>query len=199
LAADLEPSLSQDPGNAPVLGERVKYVVTLNGGVQISAKAEALDAVSQGGIPVDRHFYLKAFRKAVDGLFAPIIEQRQMGDVKRETERMLWSEMLGGRLTQNPIHQAAKLAQTPIAQALLRAQHTRKEEKRATAAAAPCSKLTMNQAEHTQMKEHVVRKQAEARAKRDASMELSPLRLAFAKQAAAANQAGGTKRSKPAD
>ena len=58
------------------MGERVKYVITQNGQRQVSAKAEPLISVAKNGLIVDRHFYLTALRKAVDGLFLPIIEQR---------------------------------------------------------------------------------------------------------------------------
>jgi len=163
-------------------------VVTLNGGgVQISAKAEALDIVCKGGIPVDRHFYLNTFRKAADGLFAPIIEQKQ-GNVKLETERMLWRDLLDGRLSQNPSNHAERLAKTPIAQAFQKMKPstiiTEDEESKKKKSKIQCTKLTMNQAEHSQMKDHVLRKQAEERVKRNSSMENSPLRLAFAKQEA---------------
>jgi hypothetical protein len=178
------------------LGERVKYVVTLNGsGIQISAKAESLDTVSKGGIAVDRHFYLNTLRKAVDGLFVPIIEQRQ-GNVKLETERMLWKDLLDGRLAQNPLHQAERLAKTPIAQAFQKMQSSTSttstidedvgcdESKKQKKAGVQCTKLTMNQAEHAQMKDHVLRKKTEDRIKRNTSLENSPLKMAFAKQAA---------------
>jgi hypothetical protein len=175
------------------LGERVKYVVTLNGsGIQISAKAESLDTVSKGGIAVDRHFYLNTFRKAVDGLFVPIIEQKQ-GNVKLETERMLWKDLLDGRLAQNPLHQAERLAKTPIAQAFQKMQSSTSttidedvgdESKKKKRAGVQRTKLTMNQAEHAQMKDHVLRKKTEVRIKRNTSLENSPLKMAFAKQAA---------------
>jgi len=66
----------KDPGNAPVLGESVRYVISLNGGKQVSEKAEPLEFVLKGKILVDRHFYLASLRKAIDGIFSPIIEQR---------------------------------------------------------------------------------------------------------------------------
>lgn len=183
----------QDPGNAPVLGERVKYVVTLNGeGAQISAKAEPLEAVQsgRGSLQVDRHFYLNAFRKAADGLFSPIIEQRG-GDVKTETERMLWKEMLEGRLMQKAEGQAERLALTPIAKAFAASGGGGEARTEAGGHAQPASKrrtttkLTVNQAEHAQMKEQALRRKVEAHAKRSASLEKSPLLLAFSKQAAA--------------
>jgi hypothetical protein len=176
----------QDPGNAPVLGERVKYVVTLNGkGMQISAKAEPLvDVVRAGGsLLVDRHFYLNTYRKAVDGLFAPIIEQRG-GNVKRETEQMLWREMLDGRLMQRDRTHA--LAMAPIAQAF-QPQKKRADGATASAAASPVTTtLMVNHAERTQMKEQVLKRQADAQAKKTASMEKSPLLKAFARQQQAA-------------
>lgn len=67
----------KDPGSAPVVGEAVRYVICLNGGKMVSEKAEPLQSVLQGGLMVDRHFYLASLRKAVDGLFTPIVEQRQ--------------------------------------------------------------------------------------------------------------------------
>ena len=78
----------KDPGSAPVLGEAVRYVITLNGGKKVSEKAEPLEFVKKGAAMVDRHFYLASLRKAADGIFTPIVEQRlqhqqipQAGDV----------------------------------------------------------------------------------------------------------------------
>lgn len=68
----------KDPGNAPVLGESVRYVISLNGGKKVSEKAEPLEFVLKGKIIVDRHFYLASVRKAIDGIFTPILEQRRL-------------------------------------------------------------------------------------------------------------------------
>ena len=78
--------LFQDPGSAPVLGERVKYVIALNGERQITTKAEPIGLK----LPVDRHFYLSALRKAVDGLFLPIIEQRLLAASEPKPQVLLF-------------------------------------------------------------------------------------------------------------
>ena len=128
----------QDPGSAPVLGERVKYVITLNGTQQVSAKAEPLALVQSKGLQVDRAFYLNALRKAVNGLFVPIIEQK-LGSpspkkkriheahaeqtfkarVMKEANQMLWTEMLYGRLTQDQGKRSQVVQQSAIARAFL--------------------------------------------------------------------------------
>ena len=68
----------KDPGSAPVVGEGVHYVICLNGGKLVSEKAEPLQFVKRGGVVIDRHFYLASLRKAIDGIFTPIIEQRHL-------------------------------------------------------------------------------------------------------------------------
>lgn len=176
-----------------MLGERVKYVVTLNGGVQISAKAEPLVDVARAGgsILVDRHFYLNAFRKAADGLFIPIIEQRG-GNVKTETERMLWSEMLNSRLTQqDPAH---SLSMAPITKAFFLS-HDSKPAAAAAAAETATTTLMVNHAERAHMQDQMLKRQAEARAQRTVSREQSPLLKAFARQ----HEKEGCKKPKPAE
>ena len=145
----------KDPGNAPVLGEAVRYIITLNGGKKVSEKAEALDFVVKGSVSVDRHFYLTSLRKAADGIFTPIIEQRRiLADpmieeeeeptkarskeyrkkvekmetdafnkaVKKDVEKLLWRELLDGKLTTSKEKRQALVQQSPIMQAFMRAQ-----------------------------------------------------------------------------
>jgi hypothetical protein len=168
----------QDPRSAPVLGEPVEYIITQNAEKLISGKAQPLAFAKQRGLPVDRHFYLATLRKAIDGLFTPIIEQR-LGpsvNVKREAERMLWSELLEGRLTRG--HRQEQRA-SPIAQAFLMAAPS---PKRAVPNMPPTA-LAVNQAERSQMRARLAQKQEEEMDKKKASKAQSPLLKAFARQA----------------
>lgn len=82
----------KDPGSAPVMGEAVRYIISLNGGKMVSEKAEPLEFAAKGAVIVDRHFYLKSFRKAMDGIFTPIVEQRHNGSMmitKDASEKMM--------------------------------------------------------------------------------------------------------------
>ena len=157
--------------------------MTLNGGVQISAKAEPLDAVCAGEFQVDRHFYLNAFRKAADGLFVPIIEQRG-GDIKTETEHMLWRELMEGKLTQEASKRAERLALTPIAKAFFSASKDGHKKPRLLLETHSGTKLTANRAEQEQMRQQVLKQQVDEKDKKTLSRKQSPLLLAFAKQAA---------------
>ena len=169
----------KDPGSAPVLGERVKYIVALNGLKQITAKAEPLALVEAGAVEVDRRFYLDALRKAVDGLFTPIFEQRGLA-VKAEADRMLWPEALGGQLQQDPQRRRARLTNSPIVKAFA-------AQPRITGGGAVGEEhggvLTANHAEHAKMKEQKLRQLSTAQDRKRASMEASPLLKAFAAMA----------------
>ena len=156
--------------------------MTLNGGTQISDKVEPLDAVKHQGLVVDRHFYLGSLRKAIDKLFSPIIEQRlgttEAKAVRREAERLLWSELLEGRLTQDPLRRQEQLSISPIAKAF-----APKSEDPQPKRVHQLATLTANSAERSQMREKVAKKQAEQKEKKQASMAQSPLLQAFARQA----------------
>ena len=170
----------KDPGSAPVLGERVKYIVALNGLKQITAKAEPLAFVESGAVEVDRRFYLDALRKAVDGLFSPIFEQRGLC-VKREADSMLWAEAIEGQLRHDPDRRRQRLDNSAISKAFC----AQTGPKRAATAVAPSTAaLVANHAEHAKMKEQKLKKQAEAKDKKRTSMEESPLLKAFAAAAA---------------
>jgi hypothetical protein len=168
----------KDPGSAPVLGERVKYIVALNGLKQITAKAEPLAFVESGAVEVDRRFYLDALRKAVDGLFAPIFEQRGLC-VKREADSMLWAEAIEGQLRHDPQRRRQRIDNSAISKAFAqtRPKSAPVAEEPSTVAAAA---LIANHAEHAKMKEQKLKKQAEAKDKKRTSMEESPLLKAFA-------------------
>jgi DNA polymerase delta subunit 1 len=139
----------KDPGNAPVLGESVRYVISLNGGKKVSEKAEPLEFIMKGKTMVDRHFYLASLRKAIDGIFTPIIEQRNPSliddeddskkskeykkkkekletndfntKVKKKVEILLWKQLLEGKLSRNSEKQKAIIKQSPIMQAFSKA------------------------------------------------------------------------------
>jgi DNA polymerase delta subunit 1 len=145
----------KDPGSAPVVGEAVHYVICLNGGKMVSEKAEPLQFVLQKGKMVDRHFYLASLRKAIDGIFTPIIEQRHKAgmrqstkpasseDAKRKKEKaetnefnkriqkdvedLLWRQLLDGKLSRSKDKQKALVQQSPIMQAFMRAAKHQKQ------------------------------------------------------------------------
>jgi hypothetical protein len=174
---------SQDPGSAPVLGERVRYVVTQNGSKQVSAKAEPLEQAVEQSLVIDRHFYLAAFRKAVEGIFFPIIEQRLFPEmvpqrIKKEAERMLWQELLEERLLDAP----SKRANSAIARAFLKTPTAEPDAKRAKKTTG--TGLASNAAERAQMTEREVKKKQEINDKRKTMQEQSPLLKAFARQTA---------------
>jgi hypothetical protein len=168
----------KDPGSAPVLGERVKYIVALNGLKQITAKAEPLALVEAGAVEVDRRFYLDALRKAVDGLFAPIFEQRGLV-VKAEADRMLWPDALQGQLQHDPKRRRAMVTNSPIVKAFF----APKSAITNGAEAAPAGVLAPNHAEHAKMKEQKLRQLSTEQDRKRASMEASPLLKAFAAMA----------------
>jgi len=243
---------AQDPGSAPVLGERVKYIITMNAERQITAKAEPFSHCGPGML-VDRHFYLAALRKAVDGIFLPIIEQRmQLGaevslfsvvvvwgvennkvflqsattsssqksskdhlkhkekfassifnaQVKRESERMLWSDMLEGRLT-TEVSPSVLLPSSMQVRLSFGGQDKELRDKERREApimkafftkAAPMTpppvkknkksgKIIRNDAEVAQMSHLKVQKEMDISDKKRKSKEESPLLKAFAKQA----------------
>ena len=64
-----------DPGSAPVPGLPVQYVVTLNGGVSVCSKSEALETVLQQHLQVDRKHYQDKLKTAMEGIFCPIYER----------------------------------------------------------------------------------------------------------------------------
>jgi hypothetical protein len=176
----------KDPGSAPVLGERVKYIVALNGLKQITAKAEPLALVEAGAVEVDRRFYLDALRKAVDGLFAPIFEQRGLV-VKVEADRMLWPDALEGQLQHDAKRRRDMVTNSPIVKAFFApkpAAITNGEKSEG-----PAGVLTPNHAEHAKMKEQKLRQISTEKDRKRASMEASPLLKAFAAMA--------NKRAKP--
>ena len=65
----------EDPGRAPVPGENVSYIVTLNGGKKIAEKADTVENVSNKALPVDRRYYLDKIQKIVSNIFSPIFWQ----------------------------------------------------------------------------------------------------------------------------
>ena len=135
-----------DPGSAPVLGEAVRYVISHNGGKMVSEKAES---IGKKGVIVDRNFYLTSLRKAIDGIFTPIVEQRRGispsssdqtfmskehknktmkmtkdtfdKSVKKDVEEMLWRQLLDTSLTTSVEKKRALVEESPIMQAFKRA------------------------------------------------------------------------------
>ena len=81
----------KDPGSAPVLGERLQYVVTVNGGKKLYEKVEALVDVERRRLVVDRQYYLKALQTPLEGIFMPLALQRHAD--REEAERLVSSQL----------------------------------------------------------------------------------------------------------
>ena len=77
----------KDTGSAPVIGEVVSYVITMNGGVKVSEKADTPENVMLKHIPVDRKYYLEKLKQAVDNMFAAIFRQQEAAHVNTKKER----------------------------------------------------------------------------------------------------------------
>jgi DNA polymerase elongation subunit (family B) len=121
----------EDPGSAPVLGESINFIVTVNATKQIADKVETLEKVEKSpGIVVDRAYYLKSLETPIDNLFAPVFLQRLLAsrgrikpikqdedDAKKEVKNMIWIAIVGRPLTQEKAKRAASIAASPIAMA----------------------------------------------------------------------------------
>ena len=111
----------------------------------VSEKAES---ISKPGVIIDRNFYLASLRKAIDGIFTPIIEQRRgivapsstqtfMSKehmkkstkmtkdafekiVKKDVEEMIWKQLMEAKLTTSVEKKRALVENSPIMQAFMR-------------------------------------------------------------------------------
>jgi DNA polymerase delta subunit 1 len=110
----------QDPGNAPVLGESLRYVVTLNGGKQLWEKVESVEHVRSCHVQVDRQYYLDALRVPLDNIFYPICLQRHPVEAREMATRMLWECVRNLPLRTSAAKRRACVDASPIAMAFKR-------------------------------------------------------------------------------
>ena len=115
----------RNPGSAPVPGEEVRYVITMNGGVKVSEKADTPENVISKHIPVDRKYYLEKLRQAVENLFGVIFRQEESRHVntKKETDIRVKQRLDAAfwRLLLNPLKtdgdtKRKRMEASPIAQ-----------------------------------------------------------------------------------
>jgi DNA polymerase elongation subunit (family B) len=119
----------KDPGNAPVLGETLSYIVTNNGGKQIFEKVNTLDAVRGQKLSVDRQYYLKSLRVPLENIFLPICAQNlclvssklqkkeQEARTKMEVEKLIWRVTKGRAMKFEAISRRESIESSPIARA----------------------------------------------------------------------------------
>ena len=127
-----------DPGNAPVLGESVWYVVTLNGGKKISEKAETPENVEERHIQVDRRYYLDRIRRAVDNIFSPVFQQQVVDQAF--SDPCASKRICAARADSGLEGQVQALLEHHLWRRLNEPLHTSSEQKRACIAASPIAK-----------------------------------------------------------
>jgi hypothetical protein len=124
----------QDPGSAPVPGESLNYIVTVNATKQIADKVETLEHVEKNpAIVVDRAYYLKSLETPIGNLFGPVFLQRILAsrgrtratkqdeeDAQKQVENFIWIQIAGKPLTQAKEKRAASIAASPLGLAFKR-------------------------------------------------------------------------------
>ena len=118
-----------DPGNCPVLGEAIQYVVISNGAKQIADKAESVERVTKNAaLVVDRQYYLDALLVPLDNVFYPVSLQKLLLSLKKNkaskddetrahkmAKDMLWDCVRGMPLQQDAAKRKASIQASPIA------------------------------------------------------------------------------------
>ena len=118
-----------DPGSAPVLGESISYLVTVNGGKQIADKVESLERVSKNAaLVVDRSYYLQSLEIPLQNIFLPVFLQRLLLGLKKDkankddearahkmVKDALWTCVANVPLTQDAEKRKASIAASPLA------------------------------------------------------------------------------------
>ena len=135
-----------DPGNAPVLGESIQYIITNNGGQKIFEKVETLDTVKAKKKIVDRKYYLDSLKTPLENIFLPIFMQQSATttttretpskDKKMTTEKeaklkaqhqmemLIWHVTKKRPLKHNAENRQQAIEASPIFQAFKRARTT---------------------------------------------------------------------------
>jgi hypothetical protein len=126
----------KDPGNAPVLGETITYIVTNNGGKQIFEKVNTLEDVKSKNLFVDRRYYLDSLRVPLENIFLPVCiqmfapnnnsaspMQRKQNEArgKLEVENLIWRVVKSRTLKYDAVSRRESIESSPIVQAFKRA------------------------------------------------------------------------------
>ena len=126
----------KDPGNAPVLGETITYIVTNNGGKQIFEKVNTLEDVKTKKLFVDRRYYLDSLRVPLENIFLPVCiqmfapnnnsaspMQRKQNEArgKLEVENLIWRVIKSRTLKYDAVSRRESIESSPIVQAFKRA------------------------------------------------------------------------------
>jgi hypothetical protein len=125
----------KDPGNAPVLGETISYVVTNNGGKQIFEKVNTLEDVKSKKLFVDRKYYLDSLRVPLENIFLPVCIQNfapnhTLGSAlqkkqneargKLELENLIWRVVKTRALKYDSVSRRESIESSPIFKAFKR-------------------------------------------------------------------------------
>jgi len=99
----------RDPGSAPVLGERIQFVVTNNAGKALFEKVETLHDVQTKHLPVDRVYYIEAMQTPFNGIFGPLVGTDQL-------HGLLWKDTKSQRMQIDKEKKKQMLEASPLVQ-----------------------------------------------------------------------------------
>ena len=113
----------RDPGSAPVLGERVHYVVTNNQCKRLYEKVQTPDDVQRNLFVKDREYYCGALLTPVENVLSVVALQQAGGDkeaAKKQVQRLLWPKGRPTLSTADPEKKRLMLEDSPLARCFKR-------------------------------------------------------------------------------